>query len=53
MKFDSLIRHGDCLGVTARDQTPYDRLKPVVITIIGFSLGTPDGGRCAMRLETI
>jgi hypothetical protein len=53
MKFEVLIRHGDCLGATAHDQTPYDRLKPLGIAAIGFSLGTPDGGRCAMRLETI
>jgi hypothetical protein len=52
MKFEVLIRHGDCLGATAHDQTPYDRFKPVVNAIIGYSLGTPDG-RCAMRLETM
>jgi DNA primase len=35
------------LGGPAKDQAPYDILKPVVDTINGFSLGTP-GDRCAM-----
>ena len=40
------------LGGPAKDQNPYDMLKPVVDAISGFSLGTPDD-RCAMRPETI
>ena len=40
------------LGGPAKDQDPYDMLKPVVDTIIGFSMGTPDD-RFAMRPETI
>jgi DNA primase len=39
------------LGGLAKDQAPYDMLKPVVDTISGFSLETPDD-RCAMRPET-
>ena len=40
------------LGGPAKDQAPYDMLKPVVDAISGFSLGTPDY-RWAMRPETI
>jgi DNA primase len=40
------------LGGPAKDQDPYDMLKPVVDAISGFSLETPDD-RCAMRPETI
>lgn len=40
------------LGGPARDQGPYDMLRPVVDAISGFSLETPDD-RCAMRPETI
>ncbi len=40
------------LGGLAKDQAPYDMLKPVVDAISGFSLGTPDY-RWAMRPETI
>jgi DNA primase len=39
------------LGGPAKDQAPYDMLKPVVDTISGFFLETPDD-RCAMRPET-
>jgi DNA primase len=39
------------LGGQAKDQAPYDMLKPVVDVISGFSLGTPDA-RFAMRPET-
>jgi hypothetical protein len=39
------------LGGPAKDQAPYDMLKPVVDTISGFSLETPDD-RCAMHPET-
>ncbi len=40
------------LGGPAKDQAPFDMLKPVVDAIRGFSLGTPDD-RCAMGPETI
>ena len=36
------------LGGPAKDQDPYDMLKPVADAISGFSLGTPDG-RCACK----
>jgi DNA primase len=39
------------LGGPAKDQDPYDMLKPVVDVISGFSLGTPDD-RCAIRPKT-
>ena len=40
------------LGGPAKDQAPFDMLKPVVDAISGFSLGTSDD-RCAMGPETI
>ena len=40
------------LGGPAKDQAPYDMLKPVVYTISGFFLETPDD-RCTMRPEAI
>ncbi|MEJ2156767.1 MAG: CHC2 zinc finger domain-containing protein [Desulfobacteraceae bacterium] len=40
------------LGGPAKDQDPYDMLKPVVDVISGFSLRTPDD-QCAIRPETV